>query len=397
MLSSMALLQPNIARFTLLYSANLLVNLLSKKLFSEKDYSVILHSQLADGGLWPAKNLKGQVRGQLSIELWYMTRALDPAGSGNAEIDLAQVAELLGISVYSVRRRINWGLSLGLFRAKVPAGVGRTKIFYASLTNVCSKLGITDLGACVVADIGDIRNIKFLAAEGEALKLQNQSRWREDRKREKKRLKKTIEPEKLTTSELCYGEILFRRNNLTFLKRSYSAYGGSQKRIGWEMGRHPSTVQRRLSDKYRAEHGVEAIAKTQLAVAPEIQRQFVEGNSSPIKKLIPGQRIITIPHLGKFRLATNVYHSQLDIQAKRAVRSRVKRACRLDAITAEWRDNWKLDPEYQALKAAMRQRAIDKSGLSSKNFGAAGEGGGSPSVLLINCNQLEEGGGLKMF
>ena len=180
MFGSITQLHPNIACFSLLYSANLLIKILSKNLFSEESYSAIIHSGLADGGLWPAKNLKGQVKGQLSIEFWYLARALDPAGSGKAEINLAQAAELLGISIYSVRRRINWGLSLGLIRAALPAGVGRKKIFYASLTNVCSKLDIQDLGACIDADIKDIKNIKFLAAEGEALKLQNQSRWRLD-------------------------------------------------------------------------------------------------------------------------------------------------------------------------------------------------------------------------
>lgn len=389
-------LQPNIAYSTLLYSANLLIKILAKNLFSEKSYSTIIYSGLADGGLWPTKNLKGQVKGQLSIELWYLARTLDPLGAGNVEIDLSKAAELLEISIYSVRRRINWGLSLGLLRAAIPAGAGRKKIYYASLTNVCSKLGIEDLGACIDADISDIKNIKFLAAEGEALKLQNQSRWREDRKRQKKRLKPNVEPDKLTSSELCYGAILFKRGNLTFLKRSFSAYGGSQKRIGWEMGRHPSTVQRRLSDSYRAEHGVNAIAKTQLAVAPEIQRQFVEGNSSPIKKLIPGQRIISISGLGKFRLATNVYASKLDIQAKRAVRARVKRACKLDEIASEWRNDWKLDPEYQAWKAAMKAREIDKSELCSENFGRLGKEGKCPSVLLINENRLEEGVAVKM-
>ena len=162
------------------------------------------------------------------------------------------------------------------------------------------------------------------------------------------------------------------------------------------MSRHPSTVQRRLSDSYRAEHGVDAIAKTQLAVAPEIQRQFVESNSSPIKKLIPGQRIISIPGLGKFRLATNVYYSQLHIQAKRAVRSRVKRACKLDEIVSEWRDNWKLDPEYQAWKTAMRAREIDKPNLSPEKNEPAGKEGEPASGLVINHKSIKERGGLKM-
>lgn len=338
----------------------------------------VIHSGLTDGGLWPEKNAKGQVKGQLSIETWYLARGLDPLGSGSAEINLAEVAKILGISIYSVRRRLKWGFNLGLFRGdKVRLGVGTIRIFYSSLAEVCRRLNIADIGACTEIDISQIRNIKFIAAEAEALKLQNQSLYKETHRKKRDRFKKVLTAEEMTTSELCNGAILFRRGRFTFLKRSVSSYGGSQKRIAYEMGRHPSTVQRRLSDGYRLRHGLEPVAKTQLAVAPLVNNQWIEGNPTPIKKLVPGQRLIVIAGWGKFRAVTNVYSFPFELLPKRPARAKVKRTIQRQADRDLVSNDWKLNPEYQAFRVA-EYAEFNKDSLSFKKNRPPGKEGETP-------------------
>lgn len=355
--------------------------------------SATTYSGLSDGGLWPQKNLKGQVKGQSSIKLWYLVRALDQQGSGSSVVRLADIAKILQVSIYSVRRYLKWSFSLGLLRGdKLRRGIDQYRIFYSSLANVCAHLNIADIGGCTSIDISEIRNIKFIAAEAEALRLQNQSLYKEKHRKKRDRFKKILTPEELTTSELCNGAILFRRGRLTFLKRSVSAYGGSQQRIAYEMGRHPSTVQRRLANGYRLEHGLEPISKTQLAVAPLTINQWIDGQKTPIKKLVPGQHLIVVPGWGKFRAANNVYSFRFELLPKRPARSKVKRTIQRTADRELVSNDWKLDPRYQAMRAA-EHAEFNKGSLSLKTSAPAGFA--HNSSLSIE-GEIEEGGRLKM-
>lgn len=319
-----------------------------------------LHSGIADCGLWPEKNAKGQVRGHLAVQLYYLCRALDPQGSGWAEINLELAAEFLKTSIYSIRRRLSWGLNLGLFRDKLRQGVGEFKVFYCSLVKVAARLGLDDLGAITEIDLSQLRFIKFASTEAEALQLQKRSRWRESHRKSDRR--RTLDPNEMTTSELGYGAILSKYGRVTVLRRSVAAYGGSQSRVAWEQGRHPATVQRRLADGYRKNHNLDPIPKTQLATAPNYEILHQPPNKPPIRKLQPGQRLIKIPGLGLFRLTCNVYSIPDNLQPKRMLRAKVKRRIQRERNA----DDWNLRPEYKALMALWRAEN-DKDNLSSKN------------------------------
>lgn len=340
--------------------------------------TVTIHSGLADGGLWPEKNEKGQVKGQNSIQLWYLLRSLDKDGNGSAVVRLSDIAKILRISIYSVRRYIKSAFALGLLRGdKVRREANRVRIFYSSLADICARFNIADIGGCTSIDVSEIRNIKFRAAEAEALKLQNQSLYKEAHKKKRDRVKKILTPEELTSSDLCNGPILFRRGRLTFLKRSVSSYGGTQKRIAYELGRHPSTVQRRLSDVYRNRHNLDPIAKTQLAVAPQTINQWIDGQATPIKKLAPGQNIIVIPGWGKFRVVNNVYSLPIELLPKRPARQKVKRLIHRNANREAFSNDWKLDPRYQAMRAT-ESAEFNKNSLSLKSSPPPGKRGGEP-------------------
>jgi hypothetical protein len=324
---------------------------------------VTFHAHLADCGLWPNKNLKGQVKGQCAIELWYLLRGLDQQGAGSATINLHYAAKILQISLPSLRRRIKSGLDLGLFGGVVKGEIGEVRIFYKSLKSVCTALEIADLGACWDGDIADIPYLKFGATEAEAMKLQNQSQYVESR-RKKKGGFRLLSPEEMTSFDLCQRQILFRRGRVTFLKRSAKFYGGSQDRISWNQGRHISTIQRRLSDGYREKHGLERITKTQLAVPPKTFRQEVPGKP-PIFRYYPGQHLITVPNIGKFRLACNIYSIPIELQSKRYARAKIKRSIK------------QLDPRYQAMRRA-EAAVFNKVSLSSEKIAPPGKEGKTP-------------------
>lgn len=331
--------------------------------------TVTFHAHLADCGLWPNKNLKGQVKGQNAIELWYLLRGLDKQGAGSATINLNEAAKILQISLPSLRRRIKSGLDLGLFAGVVKGEVGQVRIFYKSTKSICTALEIADLGACWDGDIADIPYLKFGATEAEAMKLQNQSQYVVRRKK-KRSFKNLLSPEEMTSSELCNGQILFRRGRVTFLKRTANFYGSSQDRLAWNAGRHISTVQRRLSNGYRERHGLERVAKTQLAIPPRTFRQEVPGRP-PITRYYPGQHVITVPHLGKFRLFCNIYSSPIELQSKRYARAKIKRSIQQKADRELVSNDWKLDPRYQAMRRA-EAAIFHKADLSLKHEPPAG-------------------------
>ena len=305
--------------------------------------SVLIHAAIADPGNWNNKNHKGQVAGHSAIKLRYFLQECDYQKNGSLTVDLRVLAIAFDRSLYTIRRWIRFGLAMGILRSCRRVGTKTYRIFYTSLTKICQRYNLADLGACVEVEASDLNHAKFIVTEATAEQLQKQSRWHE-KEHKRKNLRKCVpSPEVLTTSDLGSGAILCKQGRFTFLKSYAHAHGGSQKRIAWELGRHPSTIQRRLADGYRKDHDLKAIPKTQLLEAPKR-----EINASGIKKLVPGQKLWRLP-FGLFRLGCNVYHTERELIPKRYCRRRVKRAL------ASVDENWKSNPEYQALKQAWQQ------------------------------------------
>lgn len=326
--------------------------------------STIVHSAIADCGLWhDRKNAKGQVAGHQAVHLYYYLRAKDTEGSGWCDVSLDTVSKDLQISIYALRRWIKSGLDLKLFRATIRYKVGVVRVWYSCVENVCIDNGIADIGATAKIDISALSELKYIVTHAEALKLQHQSRYREGKKAKKcDRARKTFDANEIISSSLCTGPILFRRGRLIFLKRSHLPYGGSQSRIAWELGRHESTIQRRLSDSYRIRHGLDPIPKVQLLAAAKTVETFLPGRPTPIRRILPGQSIVEVPGLGKFRRCTNLYSEDLELVSCRRLRSRLK----IRLQPSVWDDEWKTDPRYPILRSQFTQ-SIDKFGLLVKN------------------------------
>jgi hypothetical protein len=333
--------------------------------------SLIIHSAIADPGNWSGKNHKGQVAGSGCSQLWDLLHSADVQGSGNVVVDLRIAAYTLGISLYTIRRWLKAGLRLGFFRSSRRVGTKTYRIFYSSKQNICKSLQITDIGACIEVEVSDLKHAKFLATEAEVLKLQNQSKWLEKEKKHKNLKKCVPAAEILTTSETCLGAILCKADGerFTYLKFYAHAHGGSQKKIAHNMGRHPSTIQRRLSDGYRKKHGLEPIPKTQI-LAP-VQRDAP--NSQGIRKIIThGEGKIWKTRLGLFKVCPNVYDVPHQLVSKRYLRGKIKRALKAHALAEEAREWREADNAYYewyaSLKAEARQAVNDKPDLLTEKI-----------------------------
>ena len=324
---------------------------------------IIIHAAIADCGLWSMVSPKGQVTGHQAIQLYYYCRALDIKGSGWADVEVKTAAAILQTSIVSIRRRIKCGLSLGLFTGCLKLTPGCYRVFYRSLVKVAALLGVEDLGAITKIDISEIKDIKFKATEAQALLLQKRSRYRQTHRKKCDR-RRTAEPNELVNSDLRNGSILTRYGRVVVLRRSHAAYGGSQFRLGWLMGRHQSTIQRRLSNGYRESHGLPPVPKVQLATEPEMMIQTLPNGRPPIRRKTPGQNLIKIPGLGTFRLRCNVYALPYELLAKRNLRAKVRREIQRATDREIFGNDWKFEPEYLAYKAALREQN-DKFKLST--------------------------------
>jgi hypothetical protein len=325
--------------------------------------SGIIHGAIADCGLWcDRKNAKGQVKGHQSVQLYYYLRAKDTKGSGWYDVSLDTVSRDLQISIYALRRWIKSGLDLKLFHAAIRYKVGVVRVWYSCVVNVCIQNGIADIGAIAKIDMSALGELKYIATHAQALLLQHQSRYREAKKSKKcDRARKTFDPSEVISSSLCTGPILFRRGRLIFLRRSHLPYGGSQRRIAWELGRHESTIQRRLSDSYRRRHGIDPIPKVQLLAAAKVVETFLPARLTPIRRILPGQSIVEVPGLGKFRRCTNLYSENLELISARRLRSRLK----VRSQPSVWDNQPENDPVYQVFRCQFKS-VIDKGSLSKK-------------------------------
>lgn len=318
-------------------------------------YLIRIHSALADGGLLPAKNTKGQIAKWESIKLWYFLRGVDAAGSGWAEFNLHQVAAFFERSVYTIRRWCRWGKSLKLFRAVHHLGNGFYRIHYTSLAKTALSQGLTELGGIAYVAQHELKTLRFAATETTTMQLQNQSRFNEARRKENKS-KRIATPTEFVQSQLGVGSILFRRGRFTFLKFNSAYYGTAQSTVAEKLGRHPSTVQRRLSNSWREKRGIGTIAKTQLVTPPRTKLKPIKGSKYGVREIpLPQQHIIRVSE-GVFRLGANVYDLPVVLSSGKAQRQALKRALQ----PSRFDDEWKYLPDYQALKEAWRDAANDK-------------------------------------
>lgn len=223
-----------------------------------------MHSAIADGGL------SLDSRGYAAIKLWYACRAIDQSGSGRVQVAIADLVDAIGVSIATIRRYLQDGKRLKFFRhARTAQGI--VTLFYASTVQVCAANGLESLGAVTEVAIGELKNLKAIATQAEAQKLQ-QASFHKARKGQKRPLPTADElipssakshPRKRSGAS---GRVVQTSKRFLFVNEDFVLFGGSQGTTAKNLGRSPRTIARRLSNRDRTDKGLPILERRQLAI-----------------------------------------------------------------------------------------------------------------------------------
>ncbi|NER33030.1 MAG: hypothetical protein F6J93_02950 [Oscillatoria sp. SIO1A7] len=236
------------------------------------------------------------------LALWLYARGQDSAGSGRAEFDLGEAAEILNRSKSCLRRWLKEGYDQGVFRY-FKTRCDRVTIYYSSLFVLAARAGMEQLGAIAWAQVGDLppEKLRYIATEAIAIGLQRES-WHAAKmlgcnphpcdpdgpldkafvRRKAKKLRDRgllVSPDKFwatrgegaNRTSRSPGGVLYDAGRFTCVSEKFVCYGGSQKTIAARRGLSSRTIQRHLAATrapspirgYRAD--LPTVDKTQLA------------------------------------------------------------------------------------------------------------------------------------
>lgn len=190
-------------------------------------------------------------------------------------------------------------------------------MYYTSAIKLAKILGVQDLGAVVKAPIEALKNLKQSAAIATALLNQKRSLYQA---KLKKGLGQVVDIPKLfaPSSEIGLGAIV-RTARYVYLSNRVQLAGGSQKKAAWELSRHESTIQRRLSK-------LSPINKRQLAQSkPEYIKDWFYAHHCEL----PVNRLFKIPDYPSkvFKAECCVYNFDgWELVSKRYLRRKLNKA-----------------------------------------------------------------------
>lgn len=187
-------------------------------------------------------------------KLWYCCRALDESGRGYVRFPIEMFAALTGGDEKSIYRWLQQGERWGAFR-RYSCKKNILSIWLGSLSKTCTKLNLKDWGAVSVQNLLNLRLIRPLTTATLTQKLQQQSRYAASRKIKPDWRKdfgaphpnEFIPAADQPSLKSPMGEIpclLHVSESRVFVSKGFTAFGASQKSIGWELGIRPITVQR---------------------------------------------------------------------------------------------------------------------------------------------------------
>lgn len=226
--------------------------------------------------LWPKLTPIVRIHAALAemkspIRLWYALRAIDNRGTGKVKTTLKKLSYLMDLSIPTVKRYLQQGEKMGLYRAVIKQwGKEEITIYLQSLFNVCLAHGIEDWGACTDLFTYELKLIRLHATQATAQRLQRCSRH-EAKKQHKCVLsaKNLIKPSSCKVkgeNERRQIDAMVKRNTrFVFVSEDFVHYGGTQKTIARKHDRVDRTVRRRLSNATRRKKGMPSLKRMQIA------------------------------------------------------------------------------------------------------------------------------------
>lgn len=249
-----------------------------------------------------------------SLKLWGLIRAFDPTGSGWGKISIESAAIILNRSQSSIYRLLREGRASGLFRSYGRHG-GWMRIFYSSPKQLAAIAGLGSIGSILQLDISELKYLRILATDSQALHLQNQAFYvlKHDYKQD------LIKASDLLTSDKLPGGIK-KVGRFCLTEADFIPYGGSQQTIAARRGLSIRTVQRHLSNKYRLSstpireqrRAISSIQKVQI-----LQKHPDQFRAAISQKLYPDEAPKLILYGGQYyQPRCNIYEFDLELRRK---------------------------------------------------------------------------------
>lgn len=270
--------------------------------------------------------------------LYWVARLLDVQGSGSIEIDLKEVAELLGKSYAAVNRYLADCLQEGFFREVKDLGGAIYRIHYAAALKIAYSRGLT-LGAFFEVNAGELRALKAIAAEATVEQLQRQSFWAASKNPPSQSQARVLPLEQVLgtdeqgrqTPPTELGSMLPRptESPVPAFRRYFvypsidSAYWGStQATAAEQLGISERQLRRYLSTGYRQQYGLEPLERRQQLVPLEV--------SEPEFRFLQSEQLSPDAHALNYRgrllqFRPNLYRTGVSLRSKRALRRRFRK------------------------------------------------------------------------
>lgn len=193
-----------------------------------------------------------------AIKLWYALRLLDKDGNGRVVTSLAELAELMDMSVPTIKRYFRQGKKLGLYRDIIKTwGQEAITVYLSSLSDVCKRHGIGNWGAVTDIYATELKNIRLITTQATAQKVQQQSRHLA-RKQAASSSTRTGRNQKQPP-----GKVIKQTGRFVYVTDDYSNFGASQNTIAQRVDRTERTIRRRLSNQVRQSKGLPTLDRKQ--------------------------------------------------------------------------------------------------------------------------------------
>ncbi len=268
--------------------------------------------------------------GQQCSRLWHFLRSLDSGGSGRVSFNHLWMATQLGVSVRTVKRWIKQGLERGWFRWEKRISRDLTEIYLSSLKSVYENLGLDDVGA--IAEVG-IEHLgrsesKALATALEATYRQKQAYWAAKKCKRGQHKQLVLNPEKMATCETVP-----RVDSHIVVSAPFEIPGCSHAGLADVTGWSPSTIKRRLNNRWRCSRNLDTIYKRRVGMKLNDPRLLLEmqesGQSFMVTKNALGHsrvlKVLNDSGRSLIQLGCNIYSTGCELLSCRAMRRRLKK------------------------------------------------------------------------
>lgn len=213
-------------------------------------------------------------------------RGEDRRGCGRITFHFKDVAQVMGLSVVTIKRYLRQCVQAGFIRQDYQKRGDRVTVDYVALNKVCMQLGLDDYGAIAEIPYEYLRASKEIATQLIVEARQCASRFEARRAKKSKKslasLKEVLTPFRTLKGSSSSqkdakaargrrADIIYIGPRKTLVTKEFVLFGTSQQNTAESMGRHRSTVNRRLSNARRLKKGVPYLLRKQLAVKSHYQ------------------------------------------------------------------------------------------------------------------------------